>query len=507
MDLTAIINNPAVIAYAKKELSKVHKNSFYDFFKFFWGEVEESDLIDNWHIKYLCDELQFAAERVFEKKQKLYDIVINIPPGSTKSRIVSIAFPVWCWVKAAWLRIIASSYSGDLAEEFALKARDILTCSNFRYMFPEIKIRKDKGGIKKYENTKGGVRYSVGFGGTATGKHADIIIIDDPLNPRDGNSEAHRKTANDVVNNVLLRRKTNKKVTLTIMVMQRLHEDDPTAHFLKRKNVKHICIPGRETDRINPPELRKFYINGLFDVVRLDDEALEEEKEAGSFAYNAQILQYPLDEENMIFNPEWWQYYTELPQMDRIIQSWDTAFDNKKKLKDDGNAFNVCHTWGVNKDGFFLIDEYRAKVSFNSLVTAVIDLSNDYKPDKIIIEDAASGKDVLSILHDLKNSVKEKGKQIPFKGITPVGDKVYRAYSVQAQIENGLVFLPQKAKWINKYVEELKSFPNGKFKDRVDTTSQGLRYLIPIYRKLSGKIVRRTRIPDQHSQTKYKGFR
>ena len=66
------------------------KASFYEFFKFFWDTINHEELVDNWHIKYLCDELQIVAERVFKREPKLYDLIINIPPSSSKTSIVNI---------------------------------------------------------------------------------------------------------------------------------------------------------------------------------------------------------------------------------------------------------------------------------------------------------------------------------------------------------------------------------------------------------------------------------
>src|SRR4051812_4108312 len=91
------------------------KKSFYEFFKFFWPTIVAEDLVLNWHIQYLCQELQLVAERVFTGQPKLYDLVINISPGSSKSTIISQVFPAWCWTRMPSLRYIGGSYSYDLA--------------------------------------------------------------------------------------------------------------------------------------------------------------------------------------------------------------------------------------------------------------------------------------------------------------------------------------------------------------------------------------------------------
>jgi len=47
-------------------------------------------------------------------------------------------------------------------------------------------------------------------------------------------------------------------------------------------------------------------------------------------------------------------------------------------------------------------------------------------------------------------------------------------HACSSTIENGFVFLPEKAEWLAEYMHELRVFPNGKHDDQVDSTSQAL---------------------------------
>ena len=87
------------------------KRSFYYFFREFWNVIESETLKDNWHIEYLCNELQEIAERVFDRQPKEHDLIVNIPPGQTKSTIATVMFPAWCWTVDSTIRTISSSYS------------------------------------------------------------------------------------------------------------------------------------------------------------------------------------------------------------------------------------------------------------------------------------------------------------------------------------------------------------------------------------------------------------
>ena len=89
------------------------RRSLYRFVKEFWSEIEPEEFQDNWHIKYICDEIQIVAERVFKREPKLYDLVINIPPGQSKSTIVTVMAPAWFWANDQTIRTIDGTVSSE----------------------------------------------------------------------------------------------------------------------------------------------------------------------------------------------------------------------------------------------------------------------------------------------------------------------------------------------------------------------------------------------------------
>ena len=98
------------------------QKSFYMFFQTFWDTVQPGTPgFFNWHVQYICDELQKIAERVFNNEERLHDLIINVPPGSTKTTICSIMFPAWVFTRMPSARIICASISNDLAERFSTK--------------------------------------------------------------------------------------------------------------------------------------------------------------------------------------------------------------------------------------------------------------------------------------------------------------------------------------------------------------------------------------------------
>jgi hypothetical protein len=317
------------------------RRSFYYFIQTFWSEIIDEEPVWNWHIEEIANVLQEAGERVFRGERSKGDIVINLPPGQSKSTICTVMFPVWCWVKKSSTRIMTASYSATLSTDHSVLSRDIVQSEKFMRCFPEIELRKDMAGKTSYKNTKGGQRITTSVGGTATGKHAHIKIVDDPIDPQGAASDKERETANNFMNKTLSTRNVNKKVALTILVMQRLHEDDPTGNWLTKqeeegKKIIHVCLPAEDSEHVRPRRLRKKYVDGLLDPVRLGREDLDElQVELGSLGYAGQMGQTPTPEGGAI----WKKTYIipikrkDIPmdKLQKVGSDWDLAYTEEEK--------------------------------------------------------------------------------------------------------------------------------------------------------------------------------
>lgn len=443
------------------------KASFYEFLVYFWDTIVEDEYQDNWHIKFICDELQTAAERVFKNQPKEYDLIINVPPGSSKSTIVTIMFPAWVWTQMAHARFITGSYSSDLSTLHAVKSRDVVKSSKFQELFPGlIQFKRDMDGKTAYENTSKGSRHITSPGGTATGKHAHFIIVDDPINPELAFSEVERKKAVRWMDKTMSSRKVNKKVTLTILVMQRLAEDDPTGHLLAKKGkpIRHICLPSEITDldNVKPKEAEVFYHGGLLDLRRLDRGVLDEAKtDLGSVDYAGQHLQNPFAAEGGIFKRAWFKYYHELPNMrpTRTVHSWDTAYKAKQQ-----NDYNAKTAWKQFPHGHYLTDLWMEKTTTPVLKKEIQTQYAADPADAVLIEDKASGQ---GILQDL-----EAETTLPLIGIQPESDKIVRANRAAPTVEAGNIYLPINAPWVAALVDKLCAFPGVKHDDDVDSFTQ-----------------------------------
>lgn len=474
-----LINNPIALQRA------LNDRSFYEFFLYFWSSISNEELVANWHIKYLCDELQKIALRVISKKPKLYDLVINIPPGTTKTTIVSIMFPVWCWTIDYRLRFITSSYSATLSMESSELSRDLLRNDNFREMYPELSIKADKDTKSNYKIMRtgyadkrkksikmytGGNRYTTSVGGTLTGFHGHLLLVDDPLNPHEATSALALKSTNDWIDQVLSTRKVDKAVSTTILVMQRIHQNDPSGHMLSKKkaNIKHICLPGELGDYeqyLTPIELKKYYVDGVLDPIRLSRSVLEDmRKDMGQYGYAGQVGQNPTPPGGGMFKVDMFSIITSIPMdhdMDKIIRYWDKA----------GSAGDGAYTVGVKmartKEGRFIVMDVKRGQWSTEKRELIIRKTAEADGTRVMIyveqEPGSGGKESLeATVRNLAGFIVEKD--------LPKGDKEFRADPFSVQVNYGNVSLLY-GEWNNEFIEEYRFFPFSKYKDQVDAGS------------------------------------
>jgi len=404
-------------------------------------------------------------------------LIINLPPRHLKSFLSTIALPAWLLGRNPSAQIICVSYAQELADKFGRDCRQIMGSSWYRLMFPKTVLTAKKHASAEFETTAGGFRLATSTGGVLTGRGADFIIIDDPLKASDAFSEKAREGLNDWYGRTLFSRLNDKKRGSIIVVMQRLHEDDLSGVLLDRETFQHIRLAA-----IAPAD-ESFEISTLFGpktVGRKAGEALHPAREpvdllldfkrtVGESVFAAQYQQDPVPAEGNLVKTAWLRYYApgDLPQeFDTVFQSWDTA----NKLT-DGSDFSVCTTWGVHEKRLYLLHVLRDRMDFPTLRTRAMAHREAFDAKTVLIEDKASGMQLLQELH-------AKGMH-QAKGIEPIGDKVFRMHGQTVLFENGAILLPREAPWLSDYLRELTAFPHSKHDDQIDSTSQALAWFNP----------------------------
>ena len=458
---------------ANKAEAELCRRSFYYFVKTFWNIIIQEEPIYNWHIKYICDVLQNEALRVKNREDSKFDaIIINVPPGSTKSTLCSQMFPLYCWINDPTIKLITASNTKELSMRDSTISRDILRSEKFQALFPEIQIKGDQDNKAKYENTLGGKRTATSVGGSIVGEHAHISIMDDPLNPKETPSEAQIKATNSFCDYVMTTRKINKKVSIFILVMQRLNENDPSGHLLSNKGlrIKHICLPATESDVVSPIELKEEYLDGLLDPIRMDHaDLLQTQAGLGSYAYAGQYDQTPSPKGGGILRSGWFGTFElaslrmKAKQMDMQL-IWNFTIDGaytSDTTNDQTAMLSYCE---------FMNDIYIRNIlgvweelpELQKTIKAFAEM-NGYTPSsRIYVEPKASG---LPIVQTLKRTTKLN--MIIDKA--PTADKVSRARSIAPVLEAGRVYVLRDGLFIESFSHQIDSFPNGKLKDKVDT--------------------------------------
>jgi predicted phage terminase large subunit-like protein len=447
--------------------ASICRDSFFEFVREFWDIIINEDPIYNWHIEYLCNFLQDVAMRVKDRLPAIHDyIIINVPPGSTKSSLVSVMYPMWVWTIDQSQRFICSSYSSTVALDLADRSRRIFRSEKFRRYFPEILPDPDNDSKSQFKNQHGGERYATSTGAGITGVHAHQLIWDDPLNPQTAASEADRKTAITYLDETLPTRKVDKLLVPTIIIMQRLHENDPTGHLLEKAKassdirVFHICLPAEASANIKPASLKKNYKDGLFDPKRLPHQAIRKLRaQLGTYAASGQLDQLPSPAEGGILKKRWFETVDKTIPRDATIKfRLDTAYTEKQK--NDPSGF---FSYFMENGTMYIVNAEEQYMEFPDLekYIPVYAKNNGYSHHSTIkVEPKASGKSVVQQLKLLP------GINI-MEGRVPVDDKETRVNSISATCESGRIKLIRGG-WNENFLSQIGAFPNGLHDDMLD---------------------------------------
>jgi predicted phage terminase large subunit-like protein len=306
------------------------------------------------------------------------------------------------------------------------------------------------------------------------GRGGDIIIIDDPLKPEEALSDARRSDVNDWYDRSVYTRLNNKQRGCIILIMQRLHQDDLVAHVLQQEEWEVVSFPAiaeHDEEYVVETEFGKGRFSRRTGAVlhpeREPHETLEQiRRTLGQYNFAGQYQQAPAPLGGGLVKVDWFKRYAdnELPEhFDQIVQSWDTA-SKVTELAD----YSVCTTWGIKGKNIYLLHVLRRRMEYPDLKRAVHEQAMAHRASVVLIEDKASG---IQLIQELKTA------GIPVKGYKPESDKKMRLNAQTASIENGFVYVPREAPWLADYLNELAIFPYAKYDDQTDSTSQALAWI------------------------------
>ena len=392
-------------------------SSFYDFFRLAWPSIwGDTTLVDNWHFEYICRKIQRAAERVIRNEKREKDLVICVPPGTSKSTIISICLPAWVWIKDPSRRFLTTSYSPELAADHAKSTRKLITSGWYQSLFGY--IYQLRGTAETfYETNKGGRRMITSPGSSVgTGFHADFLIFDDPDSAQSVFSQARRQETMRWFDEVMPSRLADPRVGLKIVVQQRLHIQDVTGHVKELYADKatgqsdkwdFTVLPAIKSRDIQPATLAPFYdADGLLFPGRLTKEVLDGYRKSLRNGFAGQLMMTPLTIGGNFFRESWPRWFSkeQMPVFDQIILSVDASF------KDEENSCPASiQAWGMKAPNYYMLYDLTIRMGAIETGNAIERVLQAYpRGTVIVIEPAANG-------YYLLERLKKKYPVYPFR--------------------------------------------------------------------------------------------
>ncbi len=431
-----------------------------------WPVIEpDKSFHTNWHIEALCDTLEALASG----EADIQELVVNVPPGTMKTLLVSVMFPAWLWATKPGLRFLCASYNAPRAIDAAAKLRQIVESPWYQEHYA-VTLANDQNAKTRFNTTKGGYCIATSVGGLGTGEHPDYIFVDDPITEGQSRSDADRKEANIWYDRTIGARGMIRGVKV-VVIMQRLHEDDLSGHILSRGGAHHVCFPMRyipsrpatESDRgyTADPLDPRIHAGQLLWPELLDEAKVRTlELKLGPYGAAGQLQQQPSPEGGGLFKREWFKFIDITPRAARRARGWDTA------STEDGGDWTV----GVKiaeSDGIFYIEdvvrEQRSPAGVDALIRQTAEMDGKKCAQREEKEGGSAGKAVVDARAKLLVGY-------DFAAVSVTGDKVTRSKPFRSQVEAGNVYLV-RAPWNNEYLNELSKFPTGNHDDQVDGSS------------------------------------
>ena len=436
----------------------------------------------NWHHERIADALMSVY------RGEVRNLCINMPPGGTKTELAVIHFMAWCFARSPYCRFLHLSGSDELASLNSSTVKEIIELEEFQALWPTT-LRSDSRAKKRWNieldgKTAGGV-YATSTGGQVTGFRAGYIrhgfsgaiLIDDPLKSDDIWSQAKRDAANRKLTGTIRSRRASSEHTPIILIMQRLHEDDPASHALSgdfAAEFAHLEIQGVIDE--GGPNQRSYWEakESLASMLAL--------KESDPYTFSAQYQQRPTPPGGAMIKMDWVQRYASLPcNLHSLLFVMDTALKTAER-----NDYSVLSCWGFDGVDVYLMDVERNKWEAPDLLTRAAAFLARHRPRRpsqlkvrgVLIEDKASGT---GLIQSLRRD--EALRDMPIIPVQRNTDKVSRVNDVLPFLRAGRLFVPESAPWLAAYLGELAAFSPAmthRHDDQVDVTVDALNELLQV---------------------------
>lgn len=400
-------------------------------------------------------------------------LVINLPPRHLKSFLVSICWPAFLLTRDPSLKIFCVSYSDELARTIARDFRRVVESRWYCSLFPQVKLTK----VTENEvvTDQGGYRAALSVHGSITGRGADLIIVDDPSRPEDMGSDAARNKLNDWFMSTLLSRRDDKLRSGLIIVMQRMHVMDLSGFIEATGEVRTLSLPAiaphDEVIELRNGDVYRRRRGEVLQPERESREALEQlRRSMGAANFAAQYQQAPLMPDGEWFRRPWFEY-VDKPARFALEGEFCISIDSAQSTSStaDFTALLVAY---IYRRKLLVVRVDRGRFDYEMLKLKTLDLIRRLhrpgKPVYVVVETAGSGISLAQYLVD------HRDERFRFEGYRPRGSKQERAWRVLSAAERGIQIMnaPGENGWVQPFLNELMTFPNGANDDQVDALVQ-----------------------------------
>jgi predicted phage terminase large subunit-like protein len=486
--------------FAQQVEAELMRRDLREFVKAAWHLIEPiTPLKWSWHFDAICQHLQAVTEG------KLSRLLINIPPGSGKSSLISVLWPCWEMARRPSEKWLFFSHREDLADRDSVRRRMVITSEWYQALWP-IDLRPDQNQKGMYTNMLGGSHLSSGTS-AVTGFRGSRLILDDPNSTTEMMSELQRTSLLNWIDLQWSTRGNDGHVK--VVIQQRSHEQDVTGHLLSQAKIEggdvwcHLRIPmeydpdTRCTTEIgwSDPRTTK---GELMDPQRFTRDASEKQKtnvvaekiRLGSYGFSGQYQQEPTPFGGGIFKKSWLREYDRQEEMIEIAdgrkfnlwEQWrfatvDLAISTKDVVKNDPD-YTVIAVWCIFNDyphgpNVFLLDLIRERMEGPDIEKKIEAVAKSWQLPMVLIE---------TIGYQLSTAQSLIRKGIPVREASTKLDAAYRiekdktsrAIAATPLMENSRFWIPRYASWKADWESEHLTFPNGAHDDQVDCTSMAV---------------------------------
>lgn len=410
---------------------------------------------------------------------KLRRLLVFMPPGSAKSTYSTVRFPAYYLGKKGKKSIICGSYSGDLAESFGKKCRNLIDGEEHQTLFPKCKLSDDTKARGEWETSQGGGYKSCGVDGSVTGRRADLGLIDDPVKGRkEADSDVVKATAWEWFKADFL---TRLKPEAAIVIIQtRWVEDDISGRILPDdwngqsgefegfdgQTWTVISIQAQAMKGLNDPLGRKpgEYLWTEWFTPKYWEETKAAQTAGDMRNWSALYQQQPAPEGGSFFKREWFRFYDEAPKHLNRYLTHDDAVTEEAEGEDPDKT--EIGDWGVDpEDNIYAMNWWSGMETTDVWIDELLDMAGIAKPFAIVGE---SGVIRRATEPYLVKEMRNRQFYARLEWLPTIGDKFARARNFQALASMGKVYFP-RTEWANEVISQLVRFPGARYDDKVDT--------------------------------------